>query len=286
MGSGRESLYRNTHTRPRPSSSLQRVEPRSLGRRAAPSAILRAWASRSSSTAIQDTTTRSRCCWRSRAPRSRCSASPPCTGTRRSRRRRRTPCACSTSPAAATSRSPPGPIGPLVRELTVASHVHGESGLDGPALPAASRAPLAEGAVEFMAADDRGEPGAGHARADRAAHERRPPARAHGRRERGAHRPHGRLDRRGQHDAGGRVQHLGRSRGRRRRLRSRHRHDHDRPRRDPPGGDDPCSCRSGCARPERRARSSPTSSTSSRSSTARPTAGRARRSTMPSPWRT
>ena len=40
---------------------------------------------------------------------------------------------------------------PLERELTVASHVHGESGLDGPALPAASRAPLEEGAVEFMA---------------------------------------------------------------------------------------------------------------------------------------
>jgi inosine-uridine nucleoside N-ribohydrolase len=39
---------------------------------------------------------------------------------------------------------------PLVRELTVASHVHGDSGLDGPALPPASRAPLAEGAVDFM----------------------------------------------------------------------------------------------------------------------------------------
>ena len=39
---------------------------------------------------------------------------------------------------------------PLVRELTVASHVHGDSGLDGPALPAASRAPLDEGAVDFM----------------------------------------------------------------------------------------------------------------------------------------
>jgi purine nucleosidase/pyrimidine-specific ribonucleoside hydrolase len=39
---------------------------------------------------------------------------------------------------------------PLARELTVASHVHGESGLDGPALPPASRAPLAEGAVDFM----------------------------------------------------------------------------------------------------------------------------------------
>jgi pyrimidine-specific ribonucleoside hydrolase len=39
---------------------------------------------------------------------------------------------------------------PLTRELTVASHVHGESGLDGPALPPASRAPLAESALEFM----------------------------------------------------------------------------------------------------------------------------------------
>jgi inosine-uridine nucleoside N-ribohydrolase len=40
---------------------------------------------------------------------------------------------------------------PLTRELTVAAHVHGESGLDGPALRPASRAPLAEGAVELMA---------------------------------------------------------------------------------------------------------------------------------------
>jgi pyrimidine-specific ribonucleoside hydrolase len=39
---------------------------------------------------------------------------------------------------------------PLVRELTVASHVHGDSGLDGPALPPPSRGPLAEGAVDFM----------------------------------------------------------------------------------------------------------------------------------------
>jgi inosine-uridine nucleoside N-ribohydrolase len=40
---------------------------------------------------------------------------------------------------------------PLVRELTVASHVHGESGLDGPALPPPSREPATEDAVGFMA---------------------------------------------------------------------------------------------------------------------------------------
>src|SRR3954471_10426209 len=40
---------------------------------------------------------------------------------------------------------------PLVRELTVASHVHGDSGLDGPALPPPSRAAGAEEAVDFMA---------------------------------------------------------------------------------------------------------------------------------------
>ncbi len=40
---------------------------------------------------------------------------------------------------------------PLVRELIVASHVHGDSGLDGPALPPPSRAAAGEGAVDFMA---------------------------------------------------------------------------------------------------------------------------------------
>jgi inosine-uridine nucleoside N-ribohydrolase len=44
----------------------------------------------------------------------------------------------------------PGADRPLVRELTVASHVHGESGLDGPALPAAKHAALDEHAVDFM----------------------------------------------------------------------------------------------------------------------------------------
>jgi inosine-uridine nucleoside N-ribohydrolase len=40
---------------------------------------------------------------------------------------------------------------PLVRERFVADYVHGESGLDGPDLPAAAGAPVAEHAVEFLA---------------------------------------------------------------------------------------------------------------------------------------
>lgn len=40
---------------------------------------------------------------------------------------------------------------PLVRELVVAAHVHGESGLDGPTLPAATTTPDSDDAVAFMA---------------------------------------------------------------------------------------------------------------------------------------
>src|SRR3970282_1829017 len=40
---------------------------------------------------------------------------------------------------------------PLERELAVAAHVHGESGLDGPVLPPAETTPVAEDAVIFMA---------------------------------------------------------------------------------------------------------------------------------------
>jgi len=40
---------------------------------------------------------------------------------------------------------------PLERELVVAVHVHGESGLDGPALPEASGAPTSDDAVTFVA---------------------------------------------------------------------------------------------------------------------------------------
>jgi inosine-uridine nucleoside N-ribohydrolase len=45
---------------------------------------------------------------------------------------------------------------PLVRERHVASNVHGESGLDGPELPPPAGAPVAEHAVDFLAARVRG----------------------------------------------------------------------------------------------------------------------------------
>ncbi|MGH3134551.1 MAG: nucleoside hydrolase [Gaiellaceae bacterium] len=40
---------------------------------------------------------------------------------------------------------------PLARDLVVAAHVHGESGLDGPVLPAHETAPASEDAVDFVA---------------------------------------------------------------------------------------------------------------------------------------
>ena len=45
-----------------------------------------------------------------------------------------------------------GAAEPLERELVVAAHVHGESGLDGPTLPPPGIEPVAETAVEWMAA--------------------------------------------------------------------------------------------------------------------------------------
>ena len=43
-----------------------------------------------------------------------------------------------------------GAARPLVRDLHVAAHVHGESGLDGPELPAAGARPLEQHAVDFL----------------------------------------------------------------------------------------------------------------------------------------
>ena len=44
-----------------------------------------------------------------------------------------------------------GAARPLNRELVVAAHVHGESGLDGPVLPPAATAPVSDDAVAFIA---------------------------------------------------------------------------------------------------------------------------------------
>jgi inosine-uridine nucleoside N-ribohydrolase len=44
----------------------------------------------------------------------------------------------------------PGADGPLTRDLVVAAHVHGESGLDGPVLPAASTEPVAADAIQLV----------------------------------------------------------------------------------------------------------------------------------------
>ena len=86
-------------------------------------------------------------------------------------------------------------------------------------------------------AGDRASAPAGDPRAHRPADEHRPPdpdlSRAA--RARRADLPDGRLDRRGQRDGLGRVQHLGRPGGGRDRLRRRPADHDDRPRRDPPG---------------------------------------------------
>lgn len=44
-----------------------------------------------------------------------------------------------------------GAVKPLMRELIIADNVHGESGLDGPALPEPSFVPQSGTAVELMA---------------------------------------------------------------------------------------------------------------------------------------
>ena len=44
---------------------------------------------------------------------------------------------------------------PMVRDLTIADHVHGESGLDGPTLPNPEQPPIDEDAVDFIAQEAR-----------------------------------------------------------------------------------------------------------------------------------
>ena len=94
---------------------------------------------------------------------------------------------------------------PLVRELHVAAHVHGDSGLDGPELPARASEPIEQHAVDFLVEHVTPETvlvPVGPLTNVALALDRGPPA--------GADRPDGRGDRRGQHDPRGRVQHLGR----------------------------------------------------------------------------
>jgi pyrimidine-specific ribonucleoside hydrolase len=100
---------------------------------------------------------------------------------------------------------------PLVRERHVAAYVHGETGLDGPALPPRARDPEPEHAIDRIA-KTLAPRATGHARGDRATDERGslPRALARARTEaRTAHRD-GRRDRGGQRDTGRRVQRLGR----------------------------------------------------------------------------
>ena len=93
---------------------------------------------------------------------------------------------------------------PLVRELHVAAHVHGESGLDGPELPARASEPVEQSAVDFLV---------DHVTPETVLVAVGPLTNVAQSLERGIrpapHRADGRRHRRGEHDPGGRVQHLG-----------------------------------------------------------------------------
>src|ERR1700730_16980200 len=96
---------------------------------------------------------------------------------------------------------------PLVRERSVAAEVHGETGLDGPDLPAAARDPVRAHAIYQVANPRGGRPRPRDARGDRSADQRRaaagaPPGVYRQARARGAD---GRSDRRGERHAGRRV---------------------------------------------------------------------------------
>ena len=183
---------------------------------------------------------------------------------RRGRRRTRS-CASATSPRTSTAR--PGSTARSCRRRR--------------------RAPVDEHAVELPRRADPRARRAAHARPDRAADEHRAAARARARRAAGADRADGRLDRRGQPHAGGRVQHLGRPRGRAPRVRERDRRDDDRPRRHPPGADHRRRRRGAARRRPGRGGWPPSCSTSTAACTARPTpTSTARRCTTRSRSRT
>ena len=107
--------------------------------------------------------------------------------------------------------------------LVVAAHVHGESGLDGPALPPPSGEPVAtrRGRRGSQARVERARPPGDARRRPARSRTSRATSRRHGADGHRADRADGRRDRRGEHDACGRVQRLGRPRGRAARLRTR-----------------------------------------------------------------
>ena len=143
---------------------------------------------------------------------------------------------CSSSPAAPTSPSTRAPTRRSSGSTTSPRTSTASRASTGPTCRAA-RAAQAQHAVDFLADQIRGATASRHARPDRAADEHRPALLAASRRAARAHRPDGRRDRRGQPDAGRRVQHLGRPRGGSARLHGGPRHDDGRARRHPPRAD-------------------------------------------------
>ena len=245
MSAGYPSRSRTPSTRSRPTS---RRPPR-RGRRRSGRATTRC---RSSSTATRGSTTRSRSASRVRGPE--LDAARGHHGRRQRRRRAtapRTRCGCCTPTGATTSRSPRAPPGRSLGTWCARRRSTARAGSATTVLePAPATAARPEGAVELIARILARAARARRDRADRPADEHRaaaaapPGARAADR----APVPHGRLDRRGQHDRLRRVQHLRRPRGRRHRVPVRPADHDDGPRRDPPGPAGPADRRALCGR--------------------------------------
>ena len=147
------------------------------------STILRSWSSRhrSSSTATPATTTRSRCSSRSASPEIELLGVTTTYGNQTLEKTTANTLRVLELAGRNDVAVAVGAAAPLERELVVAAHVHGESGLDGPALPSpGSGGRRRRGRVDRRRV--RGRDRAGHARPDRAADEHRPlPRRCTGR---------------------------------------------------------------------------------------------------------
>ncbi len=199
------------------------------------------------------TTTRSRSCSRSRAPRSNLLGVTTVSGNQTLEKTTANAIRVLDHVGRDDVPVAAGASRPLVRERHVAADVHGETGLDGPELPPPSRDPDARHAIDWIAATVDASTAARDAGADGAADEHRavPGAIPGPGSEDRADRADGRRDRRGQHDARRRVQHLGRPRGGAPGVHERPRRDDGRARRDAQGADDAGA--RGAARRSRRA---------------------------------